>query len=41
MKEKYFKPQAEADEFKKVDVLTTSYNDLQDDDNPVDGSQGW
>lgn len=34
MKEKYIKPTTETEEFKTVDVITTS-GDLRDDDNPV------
>ncbi len=41
MKEKYCKPTAELDEFKTVDVITTSVNDIGNDDNIVDGSDGW
>lgn len=40
MKEKYFKPTACVEEFKPVDVITTS-GDIQPDDNIVDGSDGW
>lgn len=40
MKEKYFKPTAYVDEFKTVDVITTS-GDIQPDDNIVDGGDGW
>ncbi|MGN1123321.1 MAG: hypothetical protein ACI4RR_03185 [Eubacterium sp.] len=40
MKEKYSKPITEIDEFKTVDVITTS-GDIRDDDNIVDGSDGW
>lgn len=39
MKEKYFKPTACVEEFKTVDIITTS--DIRDDDNIVDGSDGW
>lgn len=39
MKEKYFKPTACVEEFKIVDIITTS--DIRDDDNIVDGSDGW
>ena len=40
MKEKYFKPTTDVEEFATVDVITTS-GDLRDDDNVVDGSDGW
>ena len=40
MKEKYLKPKACVDEFKTVDVISTS-GDIQPDDNIVDGSDGW
>ena len=40
MKEKYLKPAAYIEEFKTVDVITTS-GDIQPDDNIVDGSNGW
>lgn len=40
MKEKYFKPTAHIEEFKTVDIITTS-GDIQPDDNIVDGSGGW
>ncbi len=40
MKEKYFKPTACVEEFKTIDVITTS-GDIQPDDNIVDGSEGW
>lgn len=40
MKEKYFKPTACVEEFKTIDVITTS-GDVQPDDNIVDGSEGW
>lgn len=40
MKEKYSKPVACANEFKTVDVITTS-GDIQPDDNIVDGGDGW
>lgn len=40
MKEKYFKPTACIEDFKTVDVVTTS-GDIQPDDNIVDGSDGW
>lgn len=39
MKEKYFKPTSCVEEFKTVDIITTS--DIRDDDNIVDGSEGW
>lgn len=39
MKEKYTKPITNIDEFKTVDIITTS--DIRDDDNIVDGSDGW
>lgn len=39
MKEKYLKPQTDIEQFKKVDVIITS--DIRDDDNIVDGSDGW
>lgn len=39
MKECYKKPQAEVEEFKTVDVITAS--DIRNDDNIVDGSDGW
>ena len=36
MKEKYLKPRMETEEFKAVDVLTTSsFDDRQGDDNDV------
>lgn len=36
MKEKYLKPVSSVDEFKTVDVITTSgVGDLRPDDNPV------
>ncbi len=41
MKEYYTKPQAELEEFKTVDVITTSGSDIRDDDNIVDGGNGW
>ena len=41
MKEKYLKPTADVKEFKTVDVITTSVNDIGKDDNIVDGSDGW
>ena len=41
MKEKYIKPTADLEEFKAVDIITTSGGDLQPDDNIVDGSDGW
>lgn len=40
MKEKYFKPTTYIEEFKTIDVITTS-GDIQPDDNIVDGSDGW
>lgn len=40
MKEKYSKPITEIEEFNTVDVITTS-GDIRDDDNIVDGSDGW
>ena len=40
MKEKYFKPTTDVEEFRTIDVITTS-GDLRDDDNVVDGSDGW
>lgn len=40
MKEKYSKPLSSIDEFKTIDVITTS-GDIQPDDNIVDGSDGW
>ena len=40
MKEKYIKPNVEMEEFKTVDVITTS-GDILPDDNIVDGSDGW
>lgn len=40
MKEEYAKPIAEIENFKTVDVITTS-GDLGKDDNVVDGSDGW
>lgn len=40
MKEKYFKPTSCVEEFKTIDVITTS-GDIQPDDNIVDGSEGW
>lgn len=39
MKEKYSKPVSSVDEFKTVDVITTS--DIKPDDNIVDGSGDW
>lgn len=39
MKEKYTKPISNIDTFKTVDIITTS--DIRDDDNIVDGSDGW
>lgn len=41
MKERYSKPTAYVEEFKTVNVITTSVNDIQPDDNIVDGSDGW
>jgi len=40
MKEKYFKPLADIKEFETIDIITTS-GDIRDDDNIVDGSDGW
>lgn len=40
MKEKYSKPLSSIDEFKTIDVITTS-GDIQPDDNIVDSSDGW
>ncbi len=40
MKEEYAKPIVGIEEFKTVDVITTS-GDLGKDDNVVDGSDGW
>ena len=40
MKEKYSKPITKIEEFNTVDVITTS-GDIRDDDNIVDGSDGW
>ena len=40
MKEKYTNPIVDVEEFKPVDLLTTS-GDLGKDDNVVDGSDGW
>ena len=40
MKEQYTKPIVNIDEFKTIDVITTS-GDIRDDDNIVDGSDGW
>lgn len=39
MKEKYLKPQTDIEQFKTVDIITAS--DIRDDDNIVDGSDGW
>lgn len=41
MKEKYFKPNMEIEQFKTVGVITTSGDDIRDDDNLVDGSDDW
>ena len=41
MKELYLKPTAYIEEFKTVDVITTSINDIKPDDNIVDGNNGW
>ena len=41
MKGLYLKPTAYIEEFKTVDVITTSINDIKPDDNIVDGSNGW
>lgn len=42
MKEKYCKPNVKMEEFKTVDVITTSGDgDILPDDNIVDGSDGW
>lgn len=41
MKEKYFKPISSIDEFKTLDVITTSGDDIKPDDNIVDGGDGW
>ena len=41
MKEKYLKPAAYIEEFKTVDVITTSINDIKPDENIVEGSDGW
>ena len=41
MKELYTKPQTDIEKFRTVDVITTSGNDIRDDDNIVDGSDGW
>ena len=40
MKEKYLKPTTCVEEFKTIDVITTS-GDIQPDDKIVDGSDGW
>ena len=40
MKEKYFKPTAYIEEFKTIDIITTS-GDIKPDDNIVDGGDGW
>lgn len=40
MKEMYAKPISNIDEFKTVDIITTS-GDIRDDDNIVDGGDGW
>ena len=41
MKEKYSKPITEIEKFKTVEVITTSGKDIRDDDNIVDGGDGW
>jgi hypothetical protein len=42
MKEKYSKPMTNIEEFKTIDVITTSGDtDIRPDDNIVDGSDGW
>ncbi len=41
MKEIYEKPIAKVEEFKNINVITTSGGDLGKDDNVVDGSDGW
>jgi hypothetical protein len=41
MKEEYSKPTTDIEEFKAVDIITTSGNDIKPDDNLVDGSDGW
>ncbi|MGN1420057.1 MAG: hypothetical protein ACI4XC_00905 [Eubacterium sp.] len=41
MKEKYEKPYTNVTSFKTVDIITTSGSDIRDDDNIVDGSDGW
>ncbi len=40
MKEIYEKPITDIEEFKIVDIITTS-GDIRDDDNIVDGGDGW
>lgn len=35
MKEKYLKPQTEIQKFGFTNVLTSSWTDIRDDDNPV------
>ena len=41
MKTKYEKAEIEIIEFETEDVITTSGNDIRDDDNIVDGGDGW
>lgn len=41
MKEKYLEPYADIETFKAADILTASSGDIRDDDNIVDGSDGW
>lgn len=42
MKGQYTKPIAYINEFKTIDVITTSGgDDIRDDDNIVDGGDGW
>lgn len=41
MKEIYTKPNTEIQEFSSTNVITTSSNDIEKDDNIVDGSDGW
>lgn len=42
MKEQYTKPMADINEFKTIDVITTSGgDDIRDDDNIVDSGDGW
>ena len=40
-KEKYTRAEMQITEFETEDVITTSGNDIRDDDNIVDGSDGW